>query len=544
MERRQEATAKINDSTNSFFNYTSGRWLYNEHLRLSEKQLYFNINELCHLVSKSVGLPHTDIVLVTKLAEGGSYRIFEATFRDGLKAIARLPYPCTVPRKYGVASEVATMEFLRKHGIPVPKILDWSSSAANQLGCEYIIMERVPGKELADTWHTMTFKERMAVVEKIVNIERLLFGIRFPASGSLFFKGFLDPDVKSVDLPEEKNLEDGGNSALDPRPSISGGIRSEMSSAPITDLVRTSSEEVLKAVGEREILWLQRFGEKRYPREPFYREFYHGQKVDPEVQIQHLSDYLKVAPHLIPKGEPLNVPTIRHPDLSPSNILISDSGDITGIIDWQHATILPLFLQAKIPKHFQNYGDDDSENFRRPELPEDFANMTNSAKEKELERYRRRQVHYFYLGYTSDLNKAHFHAMGKYNLVLRNQLYDTAGRPWEGDNTSLQAQLIKAIAKWSEISSLEEDCPVRYSPAEVEECLDRDAKQNHVNEQMQQVRDFIGFNIDGLVPNEEFESARERVELIKNELAEGADTDEQRREFDKIWPFQDHEEID
>lgn len=61
---------------------------------------------------------------------------------------------------------------------------------------------------------------------------------------------------------------------------------------------------------------------------------------------------------------------------------------------------------------------------------------------------------------------------------------------------------------------------------------------------MQQVRDFIGINIDGLVPNEEFESARARAELIKNELAEGADTDEQRSEFDRIWPFQDHEEID
>tara|TARA_R110002060_G_scaffold36134_3_gene47031 strand:+ start:232 stop:393 length:162 start_codon:yes stop_codon:yes gene_type:complete len=51
-------------------------------------------------------------------------------------------------------------------------------------------------------------------------------------------------------------------------------------------------------------------------------------------------------------------------------------------------------------------------------------------------------------------------------------------------------------------------------------------------------------NIDGLVLNEEFEGARARATLIKDELAEGADTDEQRREFDKIWPFQDHEEID
>jgi hypothetical protein len=262
------------------------------------------------------------------------------------------------------------------------------------------------------------------------------------------------------------------------------------------------------------------------------------------VQIYHLLDYLKVAPYLVPKAEQLNVPTIRHPDLSPSNILISDSGDITGIIDWQHTTILPIFLQAKIPKHFQNYGDDDSENFRRPELAQDFANMTSSDKEVEMERYRRRQVHYFYLGYTSDLNKAHFHAMGKYNLVLRSQLYDTAGRPWEGDNTSLQAQLIKTMAQWSEIASPEDNSPVRYSPAEVEECLDRHAKQNSVDEQMQHVRDFIGINIDGLVLNKEFESARERARLIKNELAEGADTEEERREFDKLWPFQDHEEID
>ena len=301
---------------------------------------------------------------------------------------------------------------------------------------------------------------------------------------------------------------------------------------------------MLKAVGEREMLWLRRFGEKRYPREPLYREFYHGQKVDPQVQIHHLLNYLKVAAHLVPKLEQLNVPTIRHPDLSPSNILISDFGDITGIIDWQHATILPLFLQAKIPKHFQNYGDNDSENFRRPELADDFANMTSSDKEVEMERYRRRQVHYFYLGYTSDLNKAHFHAMGKYNLILRNQLYDTAGRPWEGDNTSLQAQLIKTMAQWSEIASPEDNPPVRYSPAEVEECLDRHAKQNRADEQMQQVRDFIGINIDGLVLNDEFESARERARLIKDELAEGADTEEERREFYELWPFQNHEEID
>jgi hypothetical protein len=56
------------------------------------------------------------------------------------------------------------------------------------------------------------------------------------------------------------------------------------------------SEELSRAVGEREIRWLRRFGEKRYPREPLYKEFYDRQKVDPQVQINYLLDYLQVAP--------------------------------------------------------------------------------------------------------------------------------------------------------------------------------------------------------------------------------------------------------
>ena len=63
---------------------------FNEHLRLSERRLYLDINELCHLVAKSVGVPRTDIVLVTKIAEGGSYRIFETTFRDGLLSLIHI----------------------------------------------------------------------------------------------------------------------------------------------------------------------------------------------------------------------------------------------------------------------------------------------------------------------------------------------------------------------------------------------------------------------------------------------------------------------
>ncbi|KFY97733.1 hypothetical protein V500_01942 [Pseudogymnoascus sp. VKM F-4518 (FW-2643)] len=134
--------------------------------------------------------------------------------------------------------------------------------------------------------------------------------------------------------------------------------------------------------------------------------------------------------------------------------------------------------------------------------------------------------------------------MGKHSFVLRNQLYDTAARPWEGDNTSLQAQIIRTLEHWPEIRAAGEALPIQYSEAELRECLERDTKQKDADEQMHQVRKAIGVDIEGWVPNDEFESARARAEVMKNEMAQAADSEEERREFEELWPFQDHEETD
>jgi hypothetical protein len=308
-----------------------------------------------------------------------------------------------------------------------------------------------------------------------------------------------------------------------------------------------TSRDLLQAVSHREYAWLQKFGKRRFPREPLYGEFYGRKEVDPQVQMNTLQDYLKVAPHIIPEDKELCQPAIRHPDLSPSNIFVSESGEITGVIDWQHSVVLPIFIQAKIPKHFQNYGDDDSENFQPPKLPEDFDLMDESEKEIEMDLYRRRQLHYFYVGYTSSNNKPHFRAMGRHERIVRNRLYDVAGRPWEGDNTSLKAELIQASEYWSDIatSTMKEAAfPVKYSDSEGVACLDINAKQIDADAQMQRIRDFIGVNIDGWVPIDGYEHAREKEQYIKQQMLDAADTEDERKQIEEEWPFQDHEEVD
>lgn len=78
-----------------------------------------------------------------KLAEGGFNRTFLITMRCGFRMVARIPYPATIPKNFAVASEVATMAFLRSSGLPIPEVYGYSPTPNNAAGTEYIFMEFV-----------------------------------------------------------------------------------------------------------------------------------------------------------------------------------------------------------------------------------------------------------------------------------------------------------------------------------------------------------------------------------------------------------------
>ncbi|KAG5299722.1 phosphotransferase enzyme family protein [Histoplasma capsulatum G186AR] len=121
----------VKNSKDELFQYTSGRWIYNEHLRLTERYLEFDIPALQKAIAAASGHSTSDIISFFKLAEGGFNRLFQVTFNDGNRVIARIPYPSTGPEHYGVASEVATLDYLRLHGITTPKVYAWCSTREN-----------------------------------------------------------------------------------------------------------------------------------------------------------------------------------------------------------------------------------------------------------------------------------------------------------------------------------------------------------------------------------------------------------------------------
>ncbi|PGH09672.1 hypothetical protein AJ79_05638 [Helicocarpus griseus UAMH5409] len=474
-----------------FYNATLERWLFNEEKRLAERHLYFNVDKLSAIAAESVNQSPNDIVLFTKIAEGGTYRVFDILFKDQGNVVVRLPYPSMVPRGYGVASEVATMEYLRYKGLPIPRVLAWSSTRSNSLGCEYIVMEKAPGKALDEIWYTMSHEKRKRLVKEIVDIETVLFKREFPASGSIYFRESLPPEDKSVELPDDNRFCIGPSTAI--------------------------------------WWWHSKRDKLHADRGPWTStldiDLYDNKRVDPQEQIANLRDFLEIAPYLVPARENWNRPTIRHPDLSPSNIFIDEVGDnanITSVIDWERTVILPMFMHAK---------------------------LADSEKEQEMERYQRRQLHYYYLGFTNRAKQHQFRAIGTPALTLRNQAIDAAGQPWEGDNTSLKTQLINLSINWPEMNIPSHllpkpaEFPIRFTEEEMRSCLAINEEQKSADKEMQEFRDYFGCSVDGWVPAERYGEAKRRVDEMKVYTLQTAETEEERRDIDENWPFQDHGEI-
>ncbi|KAF2500404.1 kinase-like protein [Lophium mytilinum] len=577
----------------SMYAYTSGRWIYNEPLRMKERYLKFNIPALKSVMASSIGQSASNVTSFIKLAEGGFNRVFEATLSDGHRVLARLPYPSTVPNHYGTASEVATMEFLRLHNIPVPRVYGWSSTADNAVGAEYIVMEKIDGDSLAEIWPTLDLKQQGQIIKQVVHLEKNLFSIQLPASGSIYFPDDLSSEekAKAVALPGHGDKafcmgpmahyswwDDQRSSLalLDRGPSIMLKSVTRIKTLETATDKRTSSTQAFHAVGKKELAWTERFAKPRRHYEPLYRQVHGYDKLPYKPHIEALHKYLEMAKWLgYPEENYLNRPVLRHPDLSMSNIRVSKSLEIAGLIDWQHATILPLCLAAGIPRDFQYFGDPDSERMKPPskELPLEYNTADPEEQELMRDRHARKWSHFFYSGLTWRDHEEHFNAISTKAVALHQMLYRSAGSPWEGDSISLHASMISAIQQWEELAlsgsiaaglriwqeimlkfaqSLPEHLrnqvpplPIfpTYSDDEIRSVSKIHAQQAERDNLMASMRDGLGVDDMGWVPgDEEWVKAKTWAQELKEMMLEASPCDKARDGLRDNFPWDDHDE--
>jgi hypothetical protein len=258
-----------------------------------------------------------------------------------------------------------------------------------------------------------------------------------------------------------------------------------------------------------------------------------------------------------------------------------------GIIDWQHAVVLPLCLCAGIPNPFQNWGDPLSETLAKPEvkLPENFDQLSQEEQATVQETMRKRIVHFYYAALTmtrmpdhfdqlSQEEQAtvqetmrkrivhfyyaaltmthmpdHFDAFRDENSMLRAKPFHYAGAPWEGDSVSLKHALIQAYHNWRMCLDGEgkpaqsAEFPVHYSEEEIQRCLDDYKQEQEKLQELAEMRDLIGTDAVGWVPNEdELEKSMVVIKAIKDGLMAHSSTGIEKTAILDHFPFDDHDE--
>ena len=296
---------------------------------------------------------------------------------------------------------------------------------------------------------------------------------------------------------------------------------------------------------------MRKHGRPLLPFQRIRRETYNCKKQYPQEHIENLGKYLQTVHHLVPNdNSDLSRPSIRHPDLQPNNVFVSDNLEITGLIDWQHCAIHPLFLQCGIPNSLQNYSDSISESLKMPDLPQHFNELDEREQFEQVWLLRKRQLHYYYVTRTAALNPVHYNALSHNFGTLRRKLYQHASDPWEGDNVTLKADLIHLEKNWSKIVNPVSGpsdrrvptCPIAFSEEEVSECLRLNAAQIEADEQFEACKDVIGVGSEGWVPSDQYEDAKEREKKLKADTLEGAETDDERALIMEHWIFDDFDE--
>ncbi|RDW64359.1 uncharacterized protein DSM5745_09770 [Aspergillus mulundensis] len=376
----QTIPMKQSSGSKDLFRYTSGRWLVDEKVQQQARYVKFNLDQLCRLAATQF----SDTAKCTRVVklEGNFNKALLLTMDDGNEVIAKLPCPNAGPQSLTTASEVATLKFLQSRtSIRVPRVFAWSSDAANPVGAEFIIMEKIGGVALAETWATMSTLQRYKVIDQVVQVEKELAGIAFPAYGSLFLRESLPAAIRQYPLPPE----------LDPEGlfCIGPSCKRTWWHGNSVDMSRSLSKDLGPWVGLPE-----------YASSTVQREFAHiagsGAEVQRELdhfdESQSADEYQSllervnmILPTLSHDERVLDFsePVLWHTDLHLGNIFVSPSepSTIEGIIDWQSAQSAPLFLQARFPDFLtppKNYtiGPD------LPGLPDGFEDLSPEQQEQ------------------------------------------------------------------------------------------------------------------------------------------------------------------
>ena len=352
------------------------------------------IQQIAQPYIKSVD-PEADIVSVDLLARGQFNLAYNITV-DNASRGARHEYIFRVSLPiwpyYKVESDVATTEFVRHlTSIPVPTIYAFDSNPSNNLGFEWMLMEKVQGTPLSNVWDTMEFDTKQSVTRIIARWMAELSRFEFSKIGSIFMRYwqgqmefYIGPTIherlfegdrllRQIDRGPFQSVQALYDAALDlterhindPRHRARHALKSSVPKE--SDIVEkriggdiSHHSHLLSPESEEAIL-------ARADAEDQENEEECGFSEDMMSSLrEELKCYRTLLPKLcalLPASEPLTT-MLTHPDLLAPNIFVDNAGNPAALIDWERARIEPIAHINVIPKFLNE--DDEKDAFYAP----------------------------------------------------------------------------------------------------------------------------------------------------------------------------------
>ncbi|MCJ1365319.1 hypothetical protein MMC16_004440 [Acarospora aff. strigata] len=345
-----------------------------------------NIKKVVEPYLRSYGFGEPTITFFAQGALNKLYtiRTVDCDFGDEQDFIFRVALP--VQLYYKTESEVATCNYVRLYtSIPAPKIFAWDSSSENELGFEWMLMEKMPGKPLAKVWDSLEYMSKLHVAKRVAEWVDELSRRRFGQIGSLYHSskrnlgGFEVGRAVNFDLYRGRcllyDIERGPfQSARQFYQAIISARQMDVNF--YADNVQ--KDEVSAKDAKQEEL---NDGEEESDSEDHEHE--DGMVYDAVdiLGIPKACDaLLSTLPQVFPQTSPDKPSMILyHHDISSNNILVNDHGEPTGLVDWENILTIPLALANPYPPVLQSiYGE--SPSFLNGTPPSDSATDDDSKK--------------------------------------------------------------------------------------------------------------------------------------------------------------------
>lgn len=426
-------------------------------------------------------------------------------------------------------------------------------------------MERAPGVELQHVWHRLSHVQKYDVVKAVVDQETKLMSSTFDAIGSLYYAEQMEGAISVhtnfqsqgrrfvIGPTTERCFVEGvrGEFACDRGPCMSGHQVCHWISLTLNLGLRV--EDYLVAIGRRELICVER-NERDSPSAGIFGSpgCY---KPSAATKMTCLQDYIKIAQYLPPHKDPsVSAPVLWHFDLHDGNIFVhpEQPTQITCIIDWQYASVRPLFRHAGHPAFLDFPGPKpllgvQGDAGKIPGLPENYNQLSQKEQKAARSLVHQQKLYKTYEMYCAVQNPNVHNAL-RFGETVQAKLIALIDSVSSHSELVVKALLMEVEGGWDEIRKPNGlPCPIEFSECDRRNLAEEFPKWMHSTALLHAILEKLGVESkywDGQVTSERFSAQKEVLENVREGFLNQATTvNEERAQWIRAWPFKDDEDI-